>query len=50
MDTEMKFAWIPPGHFLMGGNGTADNPQHQVTISRDSGWGSSQSPRPSGEP
>jgi formylglycine-generating enzyme required for sulfatase activity len=34
MDAEMKFAWIPPGRFLMGGNGVGDNPQHRVTISK----------------
>ncbi|HTU23246.1 MAG TPA: formylglycine-generating enzyme family protein [Gemmataceae bacterium] len=34
MDAEMKFAWIPPGSFLMGGNGVDDNPQHRVTISK----------------
>jgi formylglycine-generating enzyme required for sulfatase activity len=34
MDAEMKFAWIPPGHFLMGGNGESDNPQHRVTITK----------------
>lgn len=34
MDAEMKFAWIPPGSFLMGGNGQDDNPQHRVTISK----------------
>ena len=34
MDTEMKFAWIPPGRFLMGGNGAGNNPQHRVTISK----------------
>jgi formylglycine-generating enzyme required for sulfatase activity len=34
MDAEMKFAWCPPGLFLMGGNGVNDNPQHRVTISK----------------
>ena len=34
MDTEMKFAWIPPGTFLMGGNGQTPNPQHRVTLSK----------------
>ena len=34
MDAEMKFAWIPPGSFLMGGNGINDNPQHRVSISK----------------
>jgi formylglycine-generating enzyme required for sulfatase activity len=34
MTAEMKFAWIPPGTFLMGGNGVEDNPQHRVTISK----------------
>ena len=31
---EMKFAWCPPGTFLMGGNGESGNPQHRVTISK----------------
>jgi formylglycine-generating enzyme required for sulfatase activity len=34
VNAEMKFAWIPPGHFLMGGNGVQNNPQHRVTISK----------------
>ena len=34
MNPEMKFAWIPPGPFLMGGNGLQDNPQHRVTITK----------------
>ncbi len=34
MDAEMKFAWCPPGTFLMGGNGVSDNPQHRVAISK----------------
>ena len=34
MDAEMKFAWIPPGSFLMGGNGINENPQHRVTMSK----------------
>jgi len=34
MDAEMKFAWCPPGTFLMGGNGVNDNPQHRVTLSK----------------
>ncbi len=34
MDAEMKFAWCPPGTFLMGGNGISDNPQHRVTLSK----------------
>ena len=34
MDAEMKFAWIPPGLFLMGGNSVSDNPQHRVTITK----------------
>ncbi len=34
MTAEMKFAWIPPGTFLMGGNAVEDNPQHRVTISK----------------
>ena len=34
MEAEMKYAWIPPGTFLMGGNGRSDNPQHRVTISK----------------
>ena len=34
MDAEMKFAWCPPGTFLMGGNGQSDNPQHRVTLSK----------------
>ncbi len=31
---EMKFAWIPPGWFLMGGPGDAEKPVHKVTITR----------------
>ncbi len=31
---EMKFAWIPPGHFLMGRYGSTENPQHLVTITK----------------
>jgi formylglycine-generating enzyme required for sulfatase activity len=34
MDAEMQFAWIPPGPFLMGGNGQNPNPQHRVTITK----------------
>jgi formylglycine-generating enzyme required for sulfatase activity len=34
MDAEMKFAWCPPGTFLMGGDGQDDNPQHRVTITK----------------
>ena len=35
MDTEMKFAWIPPGGFLMGGDQADDEkPKHLVDISK----------------
>jgi formylglycine-generating enzyme required for sulfatase activity len=35
MEIEMKFAWIPPGGFLMGGDVNEDEqPVHRVTISQ----------------
>jgi formylglycine-generating enzyme required for sulfatase activity len=36
MDIEMKFAWIPPGAFLMGSNANDDDeePIHRVKISQ----------------
>jgi formylglycine-generating enzyme required for sulfatase activity len=34
MNADVQFAWIPPGNFLMGGNGQDDNPQRRVTISQ----------------
>jgi formylglycine-generating enzyme required for sulfatase activity len=35
MDIEMKFAWVPPGAFLMGGDQTdEEKPVHRVTISK----------------
>jgi formylglycine-generating enzyme required for sulfatase activity len=35
MDIDMKFAWIPPGAFLMGSNDSNDEkPVHRVTISQ----------------
>jgi formylglycine-generating enzyme required for sulfatase activity len=34
IEVEMKFAWIPPGRFLMGGEADDDEkPVHRVTIS-----------------
>jgi formylglycine-generating enzyme required for sulfatase activity len=34
-DVEMKFAWVPPGWFLMGGTGGDDEkPVHKVTITK----------------
>ncbi len=32
--TTMRLTLIPPGTFLMGGNGQSDNPQHRVTLSK----------------
>ena len=32
--TTMRLTLIPPGTFLMGGDGQSDNPQHRVTISK----------------
>jgi len=47
----MKFAWIPPGQFAMGGDKSAEEkPVHQVTLTRAFTWRSSPSPRPSGKP
>lgn len=34
MDTEMKFAWIPPGTCLIGGIQQGDYPQRQVTLGK----------------
>jgi formylglycine-generating enzyme required for sulfatase activity len=35
MDVDMKFAWIPPGAFLMGNNQfEGEMPAHRVTISK----------------
>ncbi len=34
MDTEMKFAWIPPGGFLMGGAESGEQPKHRVDVSK----------------
>jgi formylglycine-generating enzyme required for sulfatase activity len=34
-EVEMKFAWVPPGSFLMGGAGEDDEkPAHSVTITK----------------
>jgi len=30
----IEFVWIPPGSFMMGGNGIADAPVHRVKINR----------------
>jgi formylglycine-generating enzyme required for sulfatase activity len=32
VDAQMKFAWVPPGSFLMGSKSMENNPPHRVTV------------------